>query len=161
MTTWDVVVALVRQLVEATTKPTIIRRVQDVFLGHEHKTTRPTLSELSKLLGELLHEFKERFISLDGLDEMRPEQQVELLDIILALDAKVLIMSRPLALLKARLEKRTHQKPGFLEVVANPADLDLFLVHVIDKNPALANLLEDHSIKQDVMEKIKAKADGM
>lgn len=159
--TWDVIMALIRQLVERTTRPTVLSLVDAAFKQHEHTDSPPPLSELVKLLRDILQEYKEQFISLDGLDEMLPARRMELLDILLSLEANIIIFSRPLTLLKARMEKQSTFKPGFFDIVANPVDLDLFIAHIIDTTEGFGELLDEHGLRMEITKKIKDKAGGM
>lgn len=153
--------ALIRQVVESTTSGAVTTLVEATFKRHELRGTQPSLTDLTTLLQGILKEFKERFLSVDGLDEMLPERQTELLDIILSLEAKVVIMSRPLALLKTRLEKQKAQKAVFIDIMASSADLDIFITHMIDITPGFGDLLDEHGIREEIIEKIKQKAGGM
>lgn len=159
LTLWDVIVALVRQLIECA-DTTLLDLVEKIIKDHDQPTL-PTLDDVVELLREMLKTFEEQFISLDGIDEMLPEHQVKLLDIVLSLEARILIMSRPLPIFKARLERQELQKPVFYEVVANPVDLDLFITDEINKAPGLLEMLDEHHIRKAVMDMIKEKADGM
>jgi len=163
LTTWDVVVALVRQLVESTTRKSDLERVEIVFKEAQsrNRRTRPTLSEIASLLKRLLKDTHQHFLVIDGLNEIQPKQQAEILEVILPLDAKLLIMSGDPTMITSHLERQTPPSPVFMHTVTSSVDPDSFITHTIEKIPSLAILLRENGIIHDVMNKIKLKTDGM
>lgn len=150
--------AFIRQIFQRTTSVTVILLVEAIFKKYENSDGRPSLDEVGKLLQNILNEYKDQFISLDGLDELEGDERMALLNIILTLKANIVIFSRPLNSLKTWMKKF---QPAHFDIVAGDLDLDLFIEHVIDKTPDFGDLLDEHGLKEETIAKVKKQAGGM
>lgn len=161
MTTWDIAMSIIVEIVESNPLPAVIDILVKGLARHRRKNTRPSLAELTKLLQEIVKQYAQVFISIDGLDEMGTVVQAEIIDIVSSVKANVLLTSRPLKLLQTKLLQLRSQKPVFMNVVALPEDLEFYIAHIIALTPGFGEVLNRHNMKEEIMEKIKAKADGM
>lgn len=123
---------------------------------------QPTLAELTTLLKGIFALFPNRYLVLDGLDEMPKDAQAELIKLLASLDVNILVTSRPLELLESKLDElRQTSKPVFIDVVAQDEDIELFISESLDRNPEFACMIRSHDVREAMIAKIKTKSRGM
>lgn len=126
----------------------------------------PTLSESSKYCLSVLQHFKTIYFVIDGIDELASDSQIIVLDFISSLlhnpfiTAKVFVASR----LEEHLIKRTLKPYPSLRLTKECVRGDIALVideqirsTVTRQNP----LLEDESLRQEVVDALVSRADDM
>jgi hypothetical protein len=137
--------------------------VRDVYKAHISKKTHPSLKEYSTLLQSELRAFSKVFIVIDALDECPEfdETRSNLLHEVQKLQPKLrlLITSRPQ--ISADIE-RSFVDAARLDIYANPEDIKMYIEGRIQKDVRLKNNVdEDPSLKDDIIETIVKKAEGM
>ncbi|KAH6911295.1 hypothetical protein BKA70DRAFT_1270078, partial [Coprinopsis sp. MPI-PUGE-AT-0042] len=98
------------------------------------------------------------FYFLDALDEAPPDVQIDLLERLSTLNAKIFVTSRPLPILEACLPG-THRFP----IHAQDKDLDLHIRKEIARNPVLKIIFNQEGLllQDQLMKTIKQKCGGM
>ncbi|KAH6866212.1 hypothetical protein BKA70DRAFT_1453859 [Coprinopsis sp. MPI-PUGE-AT-0042] len=114
--------------------------------------SRPRKNSLGSSLSVIRHS-KPAFSSLD---EALPDIQYALLKELTALQAKVLVTSRPLDLLQSRFPDAK-----FLEIVANNADIERHINAKISQDSKLRAVLEHGSLRSTAIATIQNKSEGM
>lgn len=160
--TWDIILSLIIQLVLYSHQtPEVATLVRGVVDRHRRRRAKPSLDELVKLLKGILKRFPDACIILDGLDEMLVEVQRMIIKIFSSVEVRVLFTSRPMILMEERVKALMGDQAVFMNIAAQPEDLDLFITNAIDENPSLSKLLDIHNLKDAVVASIKEKAGGM
>lgn len=134
--------------------------VEEVFDRFQRMDSKPSLIDLEKLLNDVLQEFSRASIFIDGLDEMKPVVQGQITRIVAAAKANVLITSRRLILLEEEVQG-LRGDALLIDVVAEEGDLGLFIEDEIKRTPGFNKLLVRWKVREEVVETVKAKADGM
>lgn len=161
LTAWEITLEVIVQLVQhSLSLPGVSASVRKVFERHERMYSKPSFSELTKLLHTILGHFRKASIFVDGLDEMKSSVQIEMAEILSCADAHILIASRRLSLLEDEVEE-LRGKLEFVDVVAEEDDLDLYIASMFRLTPGFKKLLNEYKIKDKVIQTIKEKAGGM
>ncbi|TFK21235.1 hypothetical protein FA15DRAFT_645846, partial [Coprinopsis marcescibilis] len=147
---------LLRQVVQD--HPGTLPFVKPMYDHHRLRKTRPSQKELLGVLREIFMSdlFDELYCALDGLDEALAETQVDLLDALSSLPLNLLIISRPLPLLKERVPAAT-----FVDIVVRKADIEQVIEEKLRRTKMLRNLLENEGWKERVLEVVWEKSSGM
>lgn len=130
--------------------------IGEVFAQHKRDRTEPTVGELTDLLKTVLTPYRLRQFILDGLDESPEEVQVELLEVAVAVEASVLIFSRPLDMLSSGLVAAE-----FIEISADEQDIELLVAYRISRFNKLRKLVEKYDMRKEITSTIVRKASGM
>lgn len=123
---------------------------------HAREGTHPSEEELLGLLSEF-NEHKSACYFLDALDEAPVSIQVDLVEKLMSLNARIFITSRPMKDAQACVPEARC-----FEIAAQEHDLDLYIDKRLRGSPHLRALLrEDKAQKQLIMDTVKAKCGGM
>jgi len=124
---------------------------------HRLQDTKPTLSESSHLLKELLETVPNAGIIIDGLDELEDRDDAGLLlDELFTFPARIMICSRPMPLYQAEFLGTV------LSIDARNEDIVTFVQSGIKANRGLSSLLKGtRGLDEEIVEKICAKSQGM
>ncbi|KAH6879709.1 hypothetical protein BKA70DRAFT_1576154 [Coprinopsis sp. MPI-PUGE-AT-0042] len=150
----DILESLVKQIVERHTD--LVPLIEALYARHKHERTKPSQQDLMEVLEGFVRYGKTLFFILDALDEMRAEDRAILLRLLVSLDAKLFITSRPLAALQ-----RQFADAQFFDIAANPSDLDLHIKHFLRHSPEVISLLEGTDLEEQIAEAIHQKSGGM
>lgn len=162
LTTWSIILSLIIQLVlQSQEVPSVAQMVQEVVEKCQKRRAKPSLDDLVKLLKGIIGLLPNVCIIIDGLDEMLEEVQRAIIKILADIECRVLFTSRPMLLLEDRVKTLKGDQAVFLNVTAQPEDLDIFINTAIEDNPSLSRILQKHKIKEEVVATIKEKAGGM
>lgn len=154
----------VRSVLEILVKQTVERHgdcallAEQAYARHLCEKTQPTEAELLQLLQQFAATVKATFYVLDALDEAPDRIQIDLVQKLASLRARLFITSSP-------LDPVTVQAPDrhCFSIVAQEDDLDLHIAHEITRSGHLANLLErvGSSLRDEIVSMIKKKCGGM
>jgi ankyrin repeat domain-containing protein 50 len=152
----DVLAILVKQTVERHSDCAALAR--STLARHFREETVPTEAELLQLLRSFTDLKAVTFYVLDALDEAPRHVQLDLVQRLASLRARVFITSRPLDFIEVRFPA-AH----VFSIVAKDADLDLHIAQEISRSPDLQCLLQraDPSLEKEITSTIKAKCGGM
>ncbi|TFK17730.1 ankyrin [Coprinopsis marcescibilis] len=147
---------LLRQVVQD--HPSTLAFVKPMYDYHHQRKTRPSQKELLDVIRAIFNSdlFDEKFCALDGLDEAFEDTQVDVLDALASLPANLLLMSRPLPLLKDRVPDAL-----FIDIILHEADIIQMIENKIGHMPRLHNLLEKGDWKKKVVKTVLDKSTGM
>ncbi|TFK20500.1 ankyrin [Coprinopsis marcescibilis] len=147
---------LLRQVVQD--HPSTLAFVEPLYDYHDQRKTRPSEKELLGVIRAIFNSdlFDEKFCALDGLDEAFEDTQVDVLDALADLPANLLLMSRPLPLLKDRVPNA-----GFFNIILHEADIIQMIKDKIRRMPRLRNLLEKGDWKEKVVNTVLKRSSGM
>ncbi|TFK16757.1 hypothetical protein FA15DRAFT_629219 [Coprinopsis marcescibilis] len=147
---------LLRQVVQD--HPATLAFVKPMYDYHHQRKTRPSQKELLDVIRAIFNSdlFDEKFCALDGLDEAFEDTQVDVLDALADLPANLLLMSRPLPLLKDRVPNAT-----FIDIILHEADIIQMIEDKIGRMPRLRNLLEKGDWKEKVVKAVLERSSGM
>ncbi|KAH6907851.1 hypothetical protein BKA70DRAFT_1562907 [Coprinopsis sp. MPI-PUGE-AT-0042] len=155
----------VRDLLEVLVKQTIERHpgalplCAEVYARHVREQTEPSTTELVTLLKRFTSELvTASFYFVDALDEAPPDDQLELLEKLAALNVKLFITSRPLDGLESRFPDAHH-----FPIFAQDADLDVHIDTEISRSMELQAILaaSSPSLGGRIPLTIKRKCSGM
>ncbi|EAU82932.2 ankyrin repeat domain-containing protein 50 [Coprinopsis cinerea okayama7 len=108
--------------------------VKPLHSHHVNRGTRPSQQELIDVLRTIEKEFRVNYIVLDGVDEINPDTQFDLIETINSLQSKV---------------------------SADGEDMALMVSDNVKRNPSLRSLVKRHGIEEELLSQILEKADGM
>ncbi|KAG2011201.1 ankyrin repeat domain-containing protein 50 [Coprinopsis cinerea AmutBmut pab1-1] len=154
LTTKETLEGFIQQFLEC--DPSLSSIVEPLYSHHHHYKTRPTLDELLDVLKQLESHFDIVFYVLDGVDDTRVETQIGLVRAIKVLKGKFALTSQPLKRLESGLPSAR-----MYEVVAKAFDIETFVAHRIEENPALRTLLDEHDYVQQATSQIVERSNGM
>ncbi|KAH6892852.1 hypothetical protein BKA70DRAFT_1201172 [Coprinopsis sp. MPI-PUGE-AT-0042] len=150
----DILESLVKQIVER--HDDLIPFIEALYARHKKEGTKPSQDELREVLETFIWLGKTLFFVLDGFDEMRDDDRAILLKLLVSLDAKFLITSRPLE----PLQKQFPDARVF-NIAASPSDLDLHIKQFLRHSPEVMALLEGTDLESQIAETIHRKSGGM
>ncbi|KAH6904014.1 hypothetical protein BKA70DRAFT_1566330 [Coprinopsis sp. MPI-PUGE-AT-0042] len=150
----DILESLVKQIVERHTD--LVPLIEALYARHKQERTKPSQQDLMEVLGGFVRYGKTLFFILDAFDEMRAEDRAILLRLLVSLDAKLFITSRPLAALQ-----RQFADAQVFNIAADPSDLDLHIKHFLRHSPEVIALLEGTDLEEQIAEAIHQKSGGM
>ncbi|TFK17701.1 hypothetical protein FA15DRAFT_675887, partial [Coprinopsis marcescibilis] len=147
---------LLRQVVQD--HPSTLAFVKPMYDYHHQRKTRPSQKELLDVIRAIFNSdlFDDKFCALDGLDEAFEATQVDVLDALADLPANLLLMSRPLPLLKDRVPDAM-----FIDIILHEADIIQMIEDKIGRMPRLRNLLEKGDWKEKVVKVVLERSSGM
>lgn len=136
----------------------------DIKSCHAHHTrfgTRPTLFEISRLLGMQVQIFDEVFIIIDALDECSEADQVRrdfLTEVRRLLpDIRLMVTSRHLASIESNFKQDTR-----LEIRAHDQDVRKFIEAQVEQRIELVEVLVGHDdVKSLIVATVLEKTNGM
>jgi len=151
----DILRSLIWQLL---TEHEVVRPVvEEEFKKHAVHGEELLQSTAVNLLTRLTMLFDQVQIVVDGLDELEDEDQVALLEAFAAIPAQIIIISRPLVLCLDYIPSAIT-----LSIEARNEDIERFVKTKIDSDPKLRrNIGSKPTLLQEVVEKVKTKANGM
>ncbi|TFK22482.1 hypothetical protein FA15DRAFT_706298 [Coprinopsis marcescibilis] len=128
---------LLRQVVED--HPSTLQYAKPIYNYHSLRKTRPAQKELLAILRAIFTSdlFDEWYCTIDDLDEALANTQIDMLDALSNMPVNLLIMSRPLLLLKELVPEAT-----FIEIMVHDADIEILIEEKLCHTKALRNLLE-------------------
>ncbi|KAH6884734.1 hypothetical protein BKA70DRAFT_1166370 [Coprinopsis sp. MPI-PUGE-AT-0042] len=152
----DFLLVLIKQTIER--HADCLRICEEVYARHIREKTQPLEVELVQLLNRFSEVMRSTFYFLDALDEAPPGVQIDLLERLSTLNAKIFVTSRPLPILEACLPG-THRFP----IHAQDKDLDLHIRKEIARNPVLKIIFNQEGLllRDQLMKTIKQKCGGM
>ncbi|TFK17873.1 hypothetical protein FA15DRAFT_650031 [Coprinopsis marcescibilis] len=147
---------LLRQIVQD--HPSTLPFVKPMYFHHLLHGTRPNQLELLATIRAIFDSdlFDQKYCSLDGLDEAFDDTQVDVLDGLSHLPANLLIMSRPLPLLKERVPEAT-----FIDIIVHESDIKQMIEEKISRLRKLRGLLEKGDWKEKVLKTVLERSSGM
>ncbi|KAH6907848.1 ankyrin repeat-containing domain protein [Coprinopsis sp. MPI-PUGE-AT-0042] len=152
----DFLAVLVKQTIER--HPRYLPFFVELYGRHIREVTHPSEAELLSLLRLFTELMGATFYFLDALDEAPPDVQLDLLEKLCTLNAKLFITSRPLAPLEACF-------PGAhrFAILAKDRDLNLHIAKEISRSPVLRSILnkEGPALREKITSVIKEKCGGM
>ena len=156
-TATNLISSLLKQLLQQL-RP-ISSSILDLYRHHRDKTTRPSLSEYSRLLAAELHRFSKVFVVIDALDECTEEGRVreQFLTEVLKLipSVSLLLTSRDIPDMKRKFEVAAR-----LDIQASDEDIRIYLESRIETE--LASFIKrDSTLRTDILTTIIEKAQGM
>lgn len=158
MAVLKVLESLVRQLAESS--PTAAETVATRLAGIEAESGSPSQADYIDLLKATSNESNATFFILDALDESPPDAQFDLLQVFSSIDANICIFSRPLKGMQSVVQASLRDVV-FIEVAAQDQDIELMIAERLERSPDFRELLQDDTVKQEVIDKVKKKARGM
>ncbi|KAH6907890.1 hypothetical protein BKA70DRAFT_1150177, partial [Coprinopsis sp. MPI-PUGE-AT-0042] len=152
----DFLAVLVKQTIER--HPDCLPICFEVYSRHIREKTRGSEAELLHLLHRFSEVLKVMFYFLDALDEAPINIQLDLLEKLSSVKAKLFITSRPLPILEAFFPD-AHRYPIF----AQDHDLDLHIAKEISVSPVLQSILSQGgpALREKIKTTIKQKCSGM
>ncbi|KAK4993505.1 hypothetical protein LTR50_000435 [Elasticomyces elasticus] len=151
--TVELLAALLKQLLHG--KSPIPQAVEDLYVHHSSRNTRPSLSELRKILKDVVESFSKVYVIVDALDECRNDDGTRdkllssLRDVQAGTDTRFLATSRYLP----EVTQHFHDDDR-LEVRASDADVEAYLrghISLLSKcvkdRPELQNQIVDDIVK--------------
>ncbi|KAK4998542.1 hypothetical protein LTR66_002248 [Elasticomyces elasticus] len=156
--TVELLAILLKQLLHG--KSTIPQPVEALYAHHSSRNTRPSLSELRKILKDVVKSFSRVYIIVDALDECRNDDGTRdallssLRDVQAGTDTRLLATSRPLP------EVIQHfQDDDSLEVRASDADVEAYLRGHLS---LLSKCVKDRpELQKQIVDDIVMVVDGM
>ncbi|KAH6909906.1 hypothetical protein BKA70DRAFT_1221560 [Coprinopsis sp. MPI-PUGE-AT-0042] len=154
----------VRNILEILVKQTVERHsdcaslAEKAYARHLREKTLPTEEELLQLLHRFTKTKSATFYILDALDEAPDRIQIDLVQKLASLNARLFITSRPLEAVKA------HAPDAHcFSIFAQEGDLDLHIAQEITRSSHLANLLQrpGSSLRDEIISLVKSKCGGM
>ncbi|KAH6881244.1 hypothetical protein BKA70DRAFT_1167462 [Coprinopsis sp. MPI-PUGE-AT-0042] len=160
----DHTTATVRDFLEVLVKQTLERHsnclpsFDQVYARHIRERTQPSENELLHLLNGFSELMEATFYFLDALDEAPPDVQLDLLEKLTSLNAKVFITSRPLTSLEAFFPGVHH-----FTILAQEHDLDLHIAKEISRSIVLRSILNQGgpALREAITSTVKQKCGGM
>ncbi|TFK28267.1 hypothetical protein FA15DRAFT_559893, partial [Coprinopsis marcescibilis] len=134
----DILAALVRQLLED--HPAVYELVKVMYDHHNRRSTHPSKAELLNILQQTSRIFTRRFYTLDALDEMPNDVQVEILQALASLNANLFFASRPLT-----LPQVIGHRAAAVEISAQEEDIKILIERAIDQSSDFRHLLRHPS----------------
>ncbi|KAH6908100.1 hypothetical protein BKA70DRAFT_1104101 [Coprinopsis sp. MPI-PUGE-AT-0042] len=153
----QILAALIRQLLER--YPFLYPLVQPIYEQHRREMTKPSKSQLLRLLSDISQVFETLFCALDGLDEAAPDIQFDLLKALSSVKAQFFITSRPLQPLHSVLPNAR-----FFTIVAHDEDIELLIHDKLDQDPVfrtLSRASEYEKTRNQIVSEVKKAAGGM
>ncbi|KAH6903929.1 ankyrin repeat-containing domain protein [Coprinopsis sp. MPI-PUGE-AT-0042] len=150
----DVLESLVKHIVEK--HPDLIPIVEGLYAKYRQEQAKPSQQDLMEVLARFIECGKTLFFLLDALDEMRSEDRATLVTLLVSLDARLFITSRPLESLQ-----RQFPDAQFFNIAATPSDLDLHIKDFLRRSPDVLELLEGTDLEGRIVETIHQKSGGM
>lgn len=152
----DILEIFVKQTVER--HPECVPLAERVYARHLQEDTQPTETELLQLLRQFIKTKWATFYILDALDEALDRLQVDIVQKLSSLNARLFITSRPLKAVEARA-RDVYRFPIF----AQDGDLDLHIAWEISRSRGLPDLLEKvgSSLRDEIVQVVKRKCGGM
>jgi hypothetical protein len=150
--------AMLKQLVQA--RPSLLGGVEQLYLQHADKGTKPSLDEISKILEPVLVNHSTVYIVIDALDECRDSDGtrwhllVRLRELQTRTNLRLMVTSRNMPEIVEEFQEERR-----LEVKASNEDVKLFVAGQIYRLP---KCIQRDSLLQDIVqEKIVEAVDGM
>ncbi|KAH6903934.1 ankyrin repeat-containing domain protein [Coprinopsis sp. MPI-PUGE-AT-0042] len=150
----DILESLVKQIVERHTD--LLPIVEGLYARHQQEKTKPCQQGLMGVLTKFVKHGKLLFLVLDALDEMRAEDRPVLVHLLMSLDVKLFITSRPLETLQ-----RQFPQAQMFNIAASPLDLNLHIKHFLRHSPDVMALLEGTGLAERIVEAVHGKSGGM
>lgn len=136
-----------------------MKEIETLYKNYQSTKTRPSASELVRLLSIIIGNFVKVFVFIDALDECLDEYQSELITEIQSLNPKtsLLITSRPSV--HPELDTQNMYR---LDIRASNADIKSYLEESISKSPRLKiHVNKQPLLKDRITIAIKEKAQNM
>ena len=156
-----IVASFVGQL--ATRLPSIPHELRDLYSWHKKRGTRPTLPELIILFQQIRSRFANVWLLIDALDELDPDSNDVLMNIIetLAASARILVTSRLQSVDSKTLEDQTLS----CIVSAQSQDVGAVVRDRLGKAAIASRRLREHpkwdGFVEEAVRKLDEKANGM
>ncbi|KAH6892840.1 hypothetical protein BKA70DRAFT_837847 [Coprinopsis sp. MPI-PUGE-AT-0042] len=150
----DILESFVKQIIER--HPDVAPTVESIYALHKRERTRPTEKDLAGVLSQCSANGKTLIFVLDALDELRAEDRPVLLRLLVSLEAKLFITSRPLETLQ-----RQFPQAQVFDIAARASDIELHIRDALRHSPELVALLEGSDFEERIIEAIVRKSSGM
>lgn len=155
LTVRDILAAFVRQLLEDHPE-SLLPLIEPIYNRHLHHQTNVSQDGLLEILSKFSISFKVCFFMLDGLDEASIRIQGTLLRLLRSLKAKLFITSRPMEALQSM-----YPNAVTFDVMATKEDIQLHISEKVGDLPDLKALLDQASLKDEVVAAIQQRSGGM
>ncbi|KAH6911302.1 ankyrin repeat-containing domain protein [Coprinopsis sp. MPI-PUGE-AT-0042] len=161
----DHTTATVRDYLEVLVTQTVERHkakcaplFDDLYASHRVEKTQPTEDELLCLLQRFTELIPATFYFLDAIDEAPVAVQLEIIQKLSSLTAKLFITSRPLKALEGHLPNAHH-----FEFTAQDCDLELHINKEISRATGLRTIMQeaDGKWQEKIVATVKQKCGGM
>ncbi|KAH6894848.1 hypothetical protein BKA70DRAFT_1199780 [Coprinopsis sp. MPI-PUGE-AT-0042] len=150
----DILESMVKQIVER--HDDLIPTIEALYARHEKEKTKPSQQDLVEVLEGFIRYGKTLFFVLDAFDEMRAEDRPILLNLLVTLDAKLFITSRPLEPLQQQFSYAR-----VFNIAASTSDLNLHIKHFLRHSPEVVALLQGTNLEEEIVVTIHRKSGGM
>ncbi|KAI4260459.1 MAG: hypothetical protein L6R42_004057, partial [Xanthoria sp. 1 TBL-2021] len=135
------------------------RALVDIYEGHSRLKTRPTSTEVLKVLDSTVHEFDTVYLVIDALDECSEQVRDRFLTQMDALpvNTRRLVTTRHVD----SIVNRYYDCPK-IEIRATDVDLKNYITsRIASSNRLMRHVREDPVLERAICEKVTSKADGM
>ncbi|KAH6915384.1 hypothetical protein BKA70DRAFT_575913 [Coprinopsis sp. MPI-PUGE-AT-0042] len=154
LTIRDILESLVKQIIERHFDLSPI--VEGLYLKHQQEGTRPSQQQLVGMLTEFIKQGKALVFVLDALDEMRAADRPVFVGLLVSLDAKLFITSRPLDTLQTQFPQAQ-----IFDIAAGRSDIDLHIKDFLRHCPDLMVLLKGTDLEEHIVDTVHQKSGGM
>ncbi|KAF5328527.1 hypothetical protein D9611_014368 [Ephemerocybe angulata] len=151
----QILASLLSQLVES--HDVAYRHVAPICRRAQRTKEKITEPEMIQGLREACRALTKVFIVVDGLDEVDDDIKEALLETLPSLGANLMIVSRPLDLFTSYTPKAI-----FVNIQARTGDIELLVLHKINKSVSLKAILRgDSTLTKRLCDQVKEKSKGM
>jgi len=154
----NLVASILRQIILSSHR--IPDSLNNLYRLHNSRSTRPSLEEVSSILGAEVEHFDRVFVVLDALDECAESNGCR--DLVLSELAKlkrvnIMVTSRPHVGIGDFIDSFVR-----LDIRADDEDLCKYVDGCIDRNPRLIKHIKEHTgLREDIRSTIVRRARGM
>ncbi|KAH1401028.1 hypothetical protein KXW39_003916 [Aspergillus fumigatus] len=153
--------SLVQQVLQHPTRETVPPEVLSLYNSHKKYGTRPTLKELTDLLGKLTSTYESLFVVIDALDECTESEEnaLRFLSTVRSIGSNVRILcsSRFSTTFEAYFVSTKK-----VEIFARDEDIRMFLDSEISQQPRLSkHVRADPSLRAEIIDSITEDCRGM
>lgn len=153
--------SILQQILQNSSSDVLPSEVATLYSQHQKYNTRPTLAQITDILGKLVSTFESFHVVVDALDECA-ESEEDALRFISAVSSlgspvKILCTSRSSSTFDAYFNRASR-----IEISAQQTDITTFLAACIQDQPRLSkHVLKDPSLKDDIIGAIIQESQGM
>nr|GAT58832.1 NACHT and ankyrin domain protein [Mycena chlorophos] len=134
-----------------------LQLARELYKKHSRDRTNITLDEILALLEDAAGHSSKVYIVLDALDEYSVEDKDQLIDMIIDIGTNVhlLVTSRP------GLSPPEHITSSALKIHPPDQDIETYILTQINGHRRLRKFAQDQNLRNDIVQTITSKADGM
>ena len=156
----SILIQLLLQISNPLRLPNVTRRLED----KKQQCKRVKTADILFSLRFLLLEFKHVFICLDALDELKPKDRIDLLNLIHsefnpAVENRVFLTGRHQ--IKPEVDQRFQQGTTEIEIIADASDIRAYLHHKIVEDTHINSDSMNGHLQADIVNTITERSKGM